>query len=87
MLQNRTHQIVNTQPYLTPGATGTDTFNVQMDMGSFGSCVLQPFLSNVQHATSAFQPVINFLNSNVPLLGETYAQLIGGQPRDLRQCD
>jgi len=78
MLQNRSHQIVNTLPYLTPGATGTDTFNVQMDMGSFGSNVLQPFLSNVAHATSAFQPIINFLNSDVPLINETYAQLIGG---------
>ena len=78
MLQNRSHQIVNTQPYLTPGTTATDTFNVQMDIGLFGSCVLQRFLSNVQHATGAFQPIISFLNSDVPLLGETYAQLIGG---------
>ena len=78
MLQNRSRKHVNTQPYLTPGATATDTFNVQMDIGLLGSSILQRFLSNVQHATGAFQPIISFLNSDVPLLGETYAQLIGG---------
>ena len=78
MLQNRTHQIVNTQPYLTPGATGTDTLTCRWIRVHSAAAFLQPFLSNVQNATSAFQPVINFLNSDVPLLGETYAHLIGG---------
>jgi len=79
-LQNPNLPIVVTAPYFA-GTAGVDTFHVTMELGSFASSVLQPFVADVQHVTSSFQPIVNLLKTEVPLLSnagihETFGDLI-----------
>jgi hypothetical protein len=59
------------------GTLAKDTFNVYLDVGSFGSTVVRQGISEVQSALAIFQPLVNTLNSPIPVISALSEQ-VGG---------
>lgn len=57
---------------------GTDTFEVDMDLGGYGRRFLQPVLNKTQQVLGLFRPFLNALNRRVPVLSDLAQK--AGQP-------
>jgi hypothetical protein len=60
------------------GTLKDDTFTVQLDLGSFAAGILQPAIDEVKSAVRFFQPLVDTLNSDVPVISDL-SQQVGGQ--------
>jgi hypothetical protein len=62
-----------------PAGAGTDTIHVKMDVASFADRLYRPLVTELKAATHAFQPILNFLDRQVPVLSQYDSSLTYGR--------
>lgn len=81
LLTNRGKTGINPAPYQS-GRAGSDTFIVSLDVGSLLDQAVQPFLASARKYTDRLQPIVDFLNREIPVVsdyldGVTFSSILG----------